>query len=340
MITEVELPGIVEPEGLRMRTRSSPRIGPGQALVRMEATGISFAEQQMRRGKYYGQPSFPFVPGYDLVGVITELGSQESGLAVGQRVAALTKTGAWADQVVLDLGDLVAVPDGVGAEEAETVLVNGLTARRMLAEAKVRHGDTIVVLGANGGVGSLLVQMARCIGAEVIGVASQRHLPFVRELGAIPVDRAGDVNAEVRRIAQGGVAAVFDHVGGPGIRRSWSMLGRGGALVAYGTASSRDKPGNGQLALAILFARLWVWRILPNGRTATFFDLWTGRAQHTQRFQAALRTDLTAVFGELAAGRITPRIARTFPFSQIVEAMRCAESGTVAGKVIVVADHS
>ena len=100
-----------------MRTREVPAPGPGQVLVRVEATGVSFAEQQMRRGKYYDQPKFPFVPGYDLV-----------GLAEGQRVAALTKVGGWADHVVLDRADLVPVPDGVSAEAAETVEVNGLTA--------------------------------------------------------------------------------------------------------------------------------------------------------------------------------------------------------------------
>src|ERR1043165_4495791 len=89
----------------------------GQALVRVEATGVSFAEQQMRRGKYYDQPKFPFVPGYDLVGKASD-----------RRVAALTKVGGWADHVVLDEADLVEVPDGVSAEAAETVVVNGLTA--------------------------------------------------------------------------------------------------------------------------------------------------------------------------------------------------------------------
>jgi NADPH:quinone reductase-like Zn-dependent oxidoreductase len=96
----VELPGIGEPETLVARRRRLPEPGPGQVVVRMEATGVSFAEQQMRRGKYYDQPSFPFVPGYDLVGVVERVGpaapSGEGAPRVSQRVAALTKTGAWA----------------------------------------------------------------------------------------------------------------------------------------------------------------------------------------------------------------------------------------------------
>ncbi|WP_328321298.1 medium chain dehydrogenase/reductase family protein [Kribbella sp. NBC_00382] len=339
MITEVELPGIVEPDGLRLRQREVPQLAAGQALVRMEATGVSFAEQQMRRGRYYDQPPFPFVPGYDVVGVIEALGdSAAAGFAVGQRVAALTKVGGWADRLVLNTADLVPVPDGVGAEEAEALIVNGVTAWRMLRIAGVERGDTVVVLGANGGVGSLLVQFARYLGAQVIGTASGRHLPYVRELGAIPVDRQQDTVAAVKAIAPDGVDAVFDHVGGTGIRNSWSMLGRGGYLVSYGTAATRDQQGNAKLPVLALIGRLVTWNLLPNGRSATFFNLWAGKARRPERHQAELRADLEAVFGLLAAGEITARIARAFPLSDVADAVRYAESGAAAGKVVLVPD--
>ncbi|MCE7002458.1 medium chain dehydrogenase/reductase family protein [Kibdelosporangium philippinense] len=330
MITEVELPGVVEPDGLRLRTREVPDLKPGQALVRMEATGVSFAEQQMRRGKYYDQPPFPFVPGYDFVGVIESSG--DSGLKVGQRVAALSKTGGWADRIVAEAADLVPVPDGLTAQDVEAVIVNGVTARRMLDFAKVGRGDTVVVLGANGGVGSLLVRLARHLGARVVGVVSQRHMAYVRDLGAIAIDRTGDVAAEIRELAPDGVKAVFDHVGGPGIKRSWAMLGRGGALVSYGTAATRDQAGNAKLPVLALIGRLLAWKALPNGRTATFFNIWAGR----KRNPAQLKADLEAVFNQLAAGVITARIAQVFPLSQISAAMTYAESGTAAGKVVVI----
>src|SRR6185503_18950629 len=226
---EIVLPGRVDPDGLKVTHRDLPAPRPGQVVVRVEATGISFAEQQMRRGKYYDQPPFPFVPGYDLVGTIERLGDGTVGdLAVGRRVAALTKTGAWADRVVLDAAELVPVPDGV-------------TALRMLRAARVPAGEPIVVLGAAGGVGSTLVQLARHAGIRVIGTAGPGQQERLRELGAIPVDyRNEDVPARVREIAPDGVAAVFDHVGGPGIADSWRMLAKGGTLVSYGTASTRD----------------------------------------------------------------------------------------------------
>src|SRR5919197_6444486 len=277
--TEIVLPAAVEPEQLHIRTRELPEVGPQQAVVRVEATGVSFAEQQMRRGKYYDQPPFPFVPGYDLVGKVERLGGRATGgIAVGQRVAALTKTGGWADRVVLDAAELVAVPDGVDAAAAETVVVNGVTAWRLLhRSARVEADQTIVVLGANGGVGSTLVQLARQAGIRVIGTASPRHHDRLRELGATPIDYRGeDVPARVRELAPGGVAAVFDHIGGPGVVGSWRMLAPGGTLVSYGTASTRDVPGNPRVPVLKLLARLLLWNALPNSRRATFFNLWAG----------------------------------------------------------------
>jgi NADPH:quinone reductase-like Zn-dependent oxidoreductase len=340
LATEIVLPGIGEPESLQVRTRELPPPGAGQALVRVEASGISFAEQQMRRGKYYDQPAFPFVPGYDLVGVVEALGPAtplDTRVRVGQRVAALTKIGGWADRVLLPAADLVAVPDGVDPADAETVVVNGVTAWRMLhRSARVRPGQSIVVLGANGGVGSTLLQLARHAGIRVIGTASLRHHDQLRQLGAIPLDyRDTDLPARVRELAPDGVAAVFDHVGGPGIAGSWRMLGRGGTLVSYGTASTKDLPGNPRLPVLRLLARLVAWNLLPNGRRAMFFNLWAGKARNLDRYRAQLRTDLGEVFGLLAKGEIGAQVARAYPLTQAAGALRYAESGGVTGKVVL-----
>uniref|UniRef100_UPI002027E912 alcohol dehydrogenase catalytic domain-containing protein n=1 Tax=Actinotalea sp. C106 TaxID=2908644 RepID=UPI002027E912 len=187
--TEVVMPHRVEPDGLLVRHRDLPAPGAGQALVRVEATGVSFAEQQMRRGKYYDQPPFPFVPGYDLVGVVEAIGEGGAPGLVGVRVATVVKVGGWASHLLVDATHLVPVPPGVDPAEAETLIVNGLTAWQMLhGVAKVRRGQTVVVLGANGGVGSTLVQLAVEAGITVIGTAAPRHHDLVRGLGATPVD--------------------------------------------------------------------------------------------------------------------------------------------------------
>ncbi|MDO9409575.1 medium chain dehydrogenase/reductase family protein [Patulibacter sp.] len=335
--TQIELPAIGEPETLRVRERELPAPGDGEALVRVEATGVSFAEQQMRRGKYYDQPAFPFVPGYDLVGVVEQVGAGVPDVVPGDRVAALTKTGGWATHVLLQARDLAPVPEGLDPAAAETAVVNGLTAWRMLHRtAKVRAGDTVVVLGAAGGVGSLLVQLAIEAGATVVGVAGVRQLDRVRELGAIPVDhRTEDVASRVREIAPEGVAAVFDHVGGPGLVRSWRMLGRGGTLVSYGTAATKDLPGDPRLPVLRLLARLLLWNALPNGRRASFFDLWAGNRRHPDRYRREARADLSHVFALLRDGRLTAQIAAEFALEDAAAALRLAEGGGLTGKVLL-----
>ncbi|MDO8189026.1 medium chain dehydrogenase/reductase family protein [Conexibacter sp. JD483] len=363
---QIELPAIGAPETLRAVRRELPEPGAGEALVRVEATGVSFAEQQMRRGKYYDQPAFPFVPGYDLVGVIERLGGGSEaagagsgaagagsgaagadggaagagdGLRPGMRVAALTRTGAWAERVVLDRADLVPLPDGLDAVAAETAIVNGVTAQRMLhRSAKVSAGETIVVLGAAGGVGSLLVQLARAAGVRVIGVAGGRQQQGVAALGAIAVDyRAEDVPARVRELAPDGVAAVFDHVGGAGIEASWRMLARGGTLVSYGTAATKDEPGNPRLPVLKLLGRLTLWNLLPNGRRALFFNLWAGRRLRPARYRAELREDLTRLFALLADGELRAQVAGRFPLADAAAALRFAEQGGNTGKVVLLA---
>lgn len=335
---EIVLPGIGEPDSLQAVERELGPPAPGQARLRVEATGISFAEQQMRRGKYYDQPPFPFVPGYDLVGTVEQVGEGVARIAPGDRVAALTKIGGWASHVLLEADDLVALPAGLGALEAETVVVNGVTAWRMLHRtAKVRAGGTIVVLGAAGGVGSTLVQLARVAGIRVIGTAGASQQDTLRALGAEPVDyRDPDVPARIRALAPEGVDAVFDHVGGAGITDSWSLLRRGGTLVSYGTASTKDVPGNPQIPVLKLIARLTAWNLSPNGRSASFFNLWAGKRLRPARFRTQLREDLGRVLALVADGRIDAQVARTFPLTQAADALQFAEAGGIAGKVVLV----
>ena len=240
--TEIVLPGTVEPSGLVTRERALPALRPGEALVQMEATGISFAEQAMRRGLYPAQPAFPFVPGYDLVGRIVAVGEGVPGTRVGSRVAAVIKIGGWASHVVVLARNLVDVPEGVTAVQAETVLVNGVTAWQMLfREAEAKAGQTILVHGANGGVGTVLCQLGRHFGLRVIGTASPRHHEALRAMGVDPIDyNAPNLPTRIRAMAPEGLDAVFDHLGLESARMSYRLLRRGGSLVVYGSAARED----------------------------------------------------------------------------------------------------
>ena len=334
-VTEVVLPGVVEPAGLLVRTRSLPAPGRGQVVVAVEASGVSMAEQAMRRNRCSGQPKFPFVPGYDLVGSVRTVGAGADPGLVGQRVAALTKTGGWASHAVLDAADLVPVPAGPDPAEIETLLVNGVTAWQMLHRtARVQAGQTILVHGANGGVGTTLVQLARHAGIRVIGTASPRHHQALRELGVLPVDyHDPDLAARVREISPAGVDAVFDHIGGQSLTRSRRLLAPGGTLVSY---SLLKETGPMVPAFLAMLARLAWWDLLPDGHAAGFYNVWTGHRLRPARFRARLRSNLTTVLGLLADGTLTAHVAARIPLTQATRAMQLAESHTALGKVVLV----
>lgn len=333
-ITEVILPGRVEPNGLQLRNRELPGPAKGQVLVVVQATGISFAEHAMRLGRYPGQPSFPFVPGYDLVGTVTDIGPDVDAGLLGQRVAAMTKIGGWASHALLKATDVIPVPTALDPGEVETLIVSGLTAYQMLhRSARVRAGQTILVHGANGGVGTTLVQLARHAGVRVIGTSSPRHHAALRELGVLPVDyNDPDLAVRVRELAPGGVDAVFDHIGGASIERSFSLLAPGGSLVSY--AMLKDSGPMVPAFLALLAQLAWL-HLAPNGRRASFYNVWGGRVLRPRRFRARLREDLATVLNLLAGGHLRPQIAARLPLSSIREAVELAESRTVVGKVVL-----
>ena len=342
--TEVVLPGKVEPSGLQLVRRPLPAPAAGQALVRVESTAVSFAESAMRRGRYYGQPAFPFVPGYDLVGVVEAVGPGVDHALLGRRVAALTKTGGWATAALLTAADLVEVPDGISADEAETLIVNGLTAYQMLHHsAKVKAGQTVLVLGASGGVGSVLVQLARHAGVRVIGTANPRHHEALRELGVVPIDyRDPDLAVRVREVAPDGVDAVFDHLAGKSVSISYRLLNRTGTLVSYSIASKLDDTTPVLVSFMQLLAKLTFWNYLPTGKHASFYDVWAGAGEpdsaKREAFRARTRTDLTHVFGLLRDGVLTARVAARYPLAEAAAAMQLSESSgrTALGKIILV----
>ena len=234
--------GIVEPEGLQVAhpRAAGARGRPGRRPRRGD--GVSFAEQQMRRGKYYDQPPFPFVPGYDLVGVVERLGDGGPAIAVGQRVAALTKTGGWADRVVARRRPTSCPPGRCRPVAAETVVVNGVTAWRMLHRtARVRRvrRSSCSARPAASAPRSSSSPATRASASSAppargtrTGCASSARSPSTTATRTSP-----PACASSRRTAWRPSSTTS---AGPGIVDSWRMLARGGTLVSYGTASTRD----------------------------------------------------------------------------------------------------
>jgi NADPH:quinone reductase-like Zn-dependent oxidoreductase len=311
--------------------------GPGQLLVAVEATGISYAEQAMRRGRYFGQPEFPFVPGYDLVGTVLQVGPQADTSLAGKRVAVLTKTGGWASHAVVEARDSVIVPAGIDPADAETVVVNGVTAWQMLHRAaRVKPGQTILVHGASGGVGGILIQLAQHARIRVIGAAS----PGTTMHSEQPASNPSTTTIRTSPTASGscpprGVDAVFDNIGGPMMRVSYGLLAPRGALVCYAIIAGVSGTGGLVMPFVKAVSRVLLWNALPNGHRARFYDLWAGHKRRPARFRKHLEEDLGHVFTLLADGSLKANIAARFPLDDVASALALAESRTVNGKIIL-----
>lgn len=329
---EIVLTGRGGTEMLQVTDTDSPAPGKGQVRVRVLASGVSFAEVQMLGHRYPMQPKYPFVPGYDLVGEVTEVGPGVTGPKVGDPVAALMVTGAWRTHVVVRADRVVPVPAGLDAGVAAAATMNGVTAWQMVHDvAKVRAGQTVLVHGASGGVGTLLVQLAVQAGARVLGTASLPKHDAVRALGAEPIDYRQDVAAAVRRLAPGGVDAVFDHLGGDSLTQSYDLLADRGVMINYGSASTlRD---NNHWLVPYLktirrFTGFFLGRLIgrARGRRARFFYI---------RPNVGFNKALTKVFALVAAGKLDPPIETRIPLAEAPKALQLLIDGRATGKIVL-----
>jgi NADPH2:quinone reductase len=247
-------------------------------------------------------------------------------------VAALTVTGAWRTHVVVRADLVVPVPAGLDAGLAAAATMNGVTAWQMVHEtARVRPGQTVLVHGASGGVGTLLVQLAVAAGARVLGTASAAKHDAVRALGADPIDYRGDVEEAVRAMAPSGVHAVFDHLGGKSLRQSYDLLADGGILINYGSASTLHENNHWlvpYLRTTRQFAAWWLSKLAgrARGRRATFFYVKAG-----ERFNKAL----AEVFDLVTAGKLTPPIETRLPLIKAAEALQLLIDGKATGKIVL-----
>lgn len=246
------------PEVLTLEQADIPEAGLGQALIKVAAIGANYVDTVIRRGPDSGSPFHRPLPGKltgDVVGVVENVGPEVDAALVGQRVAALVAEDAFADYVLADAGWLAPVPDGIDAADASILPMSGPVALGTLRGGRLAAGDTVLVHAAAGGIGHLVVRLAKLSGAGlVIATASTpAKLDFAREQGA---DVAIDYSepswpARVREAAPRGVDLVLDSVGGDVMRQSLDLLAPYGRLVVYGAASGEfvDVPISGLFAL-------------------------------------------------------------------------------------------
>jgi NADPH2:quinone reductase len=299
----------------------------GQIRIRVRASGVGYTDITKRVGSYPFRPAFPFVEGYEVVGDVDAIGDGVSGFAIGQRVCAMTVYGAWAESFTREADDFVLVPDGLDDGEVVALIVNYVTAYQMIhRKAQMRAGQTALVTGANGGVGTALLELLRVHGVRAFGSASRSRFDFVRGLGAEPIEsRTMPLDVALRKAMPDGVDAVFDGLGGRETAACVRAARPGGIVVGYGFMASRGGFDN-----ARSFARLFVGSRLA-GRRGTFY----GITALYRRNKRPFKEDLPKLFDLLAARKIQPRIAATLPLLAGREGERMLEAGGVEGKIVL-----
>ena len=335
------------PEVLRVVEDYDPRPGPGEVRVRVLASGVSFTDALIRAGTYLGGPKPPFTPGYELVGVVEELGPACSRLRVGDRVGALTVWGANAERVCVPEKYAVEVPEDLDPAEVVSLVFPYMTAYQMLHRAaRVTSGESVLVHGAAGRVGTAVLELGALSGLRLFGTASARDLAAVERLGAVAIDyRNEDFVARVRELTGDGVDVVIDGIGGAVALRSFRALRRGNPVVGdpggrlitmgnYATLAHGRKRWQGWLEWYPATATVALWGMLSPRRRTLGFRVQKLRIHHQDWFQE----DFGTLLELLRRGEIHPVVAERLPLSDARRAHELLEHSAATGKLVLVPD--
>jgi NADPH:quinone reductase-like Zn-dependent oxidoreductase len=345
------------PEVLRVVDDDVPRPAPGEVRVRVLAAGVSFTDAQLRAGTYLGVPRPPFTPGYELVGVVDEVGPGCSRLQVGDRVAALTAYGAYAEYVCVPEAEAVEVPQDLDpAEVVGLVLTYGTAYQLLHRMAKVRSGESVLVHGAAGRVGTAVLELAGLAGLRMYGTAAARDRAAVERLGAVAIDyRTEDFLARIRQLTGDGVDVVLDGLGGATSLRSFRALRPGGRLVVYGhyaTLADGHKSWRAWAEWYATTAAVALWGLLDPRRRVLTYRIQRLRDSRqwlpvAGRRPARLvgggprnpdwfREDITALLELLRADKIHPVVAERLPLSDARRAHELLGESAAKGKLVLV----
>jgi len=344
------------PEVLRVVEDDAPRPGPGEARVRVLAAGVSFTDAQLRAGTYLGVPKPPFTPGYDLVGVVEELGPACSRLREGDRIAALTVWGADAERVCVLEENAVEVPADLDPAEVVSLVLTYMTAYQLLHRtAKVKSGETVLVHGAAGRVGTAVLELGALAGVRLYGTCSARDRAAVERLGAVAIDyQSEDFLARVRELPGKGVDVVLDGLGGALSLRSFRALRPGGRLVVFGhsaTLVQGHKSWRGWCEWYATTATVALWGLLSPHRRVSAYRIQKLREGHQvlpvgsrrplpvgggPRDPEWFRADFLALLELLRRGEIHPVVAERLPLADARRAHELLESSAAKGKLVLV----
>jgi NADPH2:quinone reductase len=291
---------------LELTEQPDPHIGPDTLLVRVKAASVNPVDWKVREGYLEGliDTVFPAVPGWDVAGVVEQVGLDTPEFQVGDEVYGYVRKdtvqgGTFAELVAAPVRTLARKPASLSFEEAAAVPLAGLTAYQAIRRAGVREGQTVLVHAAAGGVGAFAVQLAKVLGARVIGTASEGNHEFLRALGAEPVTYGDGLTDRVRALAPDGVDVALDFAGGESVAASAQVLAGDGTIASITDATARTEHGGH-----------YVW-VRPS------------------------TADLDALTALFDAGRLSVEITQVFDLADAADAHRASETGHIRGKVVV-----
>ena len=306
-------------EPLTLSDVPEPTPGPGEALLRVHACGVNFADTLMVAGKYQEKPPVPLTPGMEICGTVAALGPGADGVAVGQRVASFVGHGGFAEFLAVPAARCVPVPAAMPDEHVAGFLVAYGTSHVALAHrAHLRPGERLVVLGASGGVGLTAVELGKLMGATVIAVArGAEKLAVAREAGADHViDADEDIRAGVK--ALGGADVLYDPVGGDQFDAAFRACNREARILPLGFASG---------AVPAIPANIVMVKDM------TVLGLYWGG--YVSRHPKLLADSLGALFAWYARGRLRPRVSHVLPLDEANAALDLLRTRAATGKVVV-----
>jgi NADPH:quinone reductase len=310
------------PEVLEYVDLAIPQPKANEAVVKLKASGVNFIDVYFREGRY--KTPMPFVVGQEGSGTVTSVGSDVKSVKVGDRVAWTGLQGAYAEYAAVPADRLVPIPQGVGDEQAAAIMLQGMTAHYLTHDTyPLKRGETALVHAAAGGVGLLLVQMAHNIGARIIAtVSTEQKAKLAKDAGAddVILYTQTDFETETKRLMSGsGVDVIYDSVGKTTFEKGLNLLRPRGMMVQFG-ASSGPVPPFDLIALSQK-GSLYLTRPTLMNYIASREEL-IGRSN--------------AVFGMIAAGKLTLRIQHTYPLSEAQQAHRDLQGRKTTGKLLLI----
>jgi NADPH2:quinone reductase len=323
-------------EAFEIREAPIPVAGRGEVVVKVEASGLNYADVMARRGLYKAAPPKPSILGYDVAGTVHSIGPDTPGFKVGQRVAAMSRFGGYAEYALTQAGAIIPLPDSMEPALATSLATQASTAVYSSCFAtRLYQGDRVLIHAAAGGVGTILVQLAKDKGCIVFGSASKSKHGYLKDIGVdFPIDsHSGNASEEVFQLLAGKkIDVVFDNIGGQSFKKGLQMLGPGGRIVAYGAAAQNKGNKSSQfnnIRVGIGFGFHSPIGLIVKSQSILGVNM-LALADHKPM---VLKEVMDEVGRLTSQGIIRPTLGKAFPANQIAEAHDFLESRQSTGKI-------